>query len=136
MENLSLSPALAARAPSRMLVGVGRALTALVSLFLAIDAVAKLIPLAAVVEGTQKLGFDPSVIRPLGAVLATATLLHVTPRTQLVGAVLLTAYLGGATATHVLSGTPFWFPVAMGVLLWIAYALRSAQVRALLSSAR
>ena len=63
-------------------------------------------------------------------------LVAVVRRTQLVGAVLVSAYLGGATATHVHSGTPFWFPVVMGVILWIAYGLRSPQLRALVLSNR
>ena len=67
-------------------------------------------------------------------VLALSTLLHLLPRTQFVGALLLTAYLGGATATHVRIGQPFWFPVAMGAILWIAYALRSPSLRALILS--
>ena len=66
--------------------------------------------------------------------LAVSTLLHLIPRTQLLGALLVTAYLGGATATHVHTGTPFWFPVVMGVILWIAYGLRSPQLRALVLS--
>ena len=110
--------------------------TGLVAAFLSVDAVAKLIPLAPVVEATQNLGFSADVIRPLGLVLAVSTALHVVPRTRLLGAVLLSAYLGGATATHVHAGTPFWCPVAMGVILWIAYGLRSSQLRSLVLSAR
>lgn len=88
------------------------------------------------VEASQKLGLGVDVIRPLGLVLLVSTLLHVVPRTQLLGAVLVTAYLGGATATHVLTGTPFWFPVVMGLVLWIAYGLRSPQLRTFVISAR
>lgn len=109
-------------------------LSGLIVAFLLLDAIGKLIPLAPVIEGTQRLGYDVAVIRPLGVVLAVSTLLHVLARTQLLGAVLLTAYLGGATATLVHAGTPFWFPVAMGALLWIAYYLRSSRLRALFHS--
>jgi hypothetical protein len=121
---------------SRAGVWTGRVLTGLIVAFLLVDAVAKLIPLAPVVEASQKLGISIDVVRALGLVLAVSTLLHVIRRTQLLGAVLVTAYLGGATATHVNSGTPYWFPVAMGVLLWIAYGLRSPQLRALVLSTR
>ena len=114
------------------LVWTGRVLTGLTVTFLMLDAIAKLLQLAPVVEGTQKLGFAISVIRPLGVVLAVSTLLRVIPRMQVIGAVLLTAYLGGATATHVHAGTPFWFPIAMGVILWIAYYLRSPRLRSFL----
>jgi hypothetical protein len=63
-----------------------------------------------------------------------STILHVVPRTQVLGALLLTAYLGGATATHVRVGTPYWFPVAMGVILWTGLCLRHPRLRALLLS--
>jgi hypothetical protein len=118
-------------------VWTGRVLTGSIVAFLLLDAIGKLIPLAPVVEGTQKVGYGVEVIRPLGVALAVSALLHVIRPTQFVGAVLLTAYLGGATATHVRIGTPFWVPVLMGVILWIAYALRSSRLRAfLLSSSR
>jgi hypothetical protein len=109
-------------------------LTGLVAAFLLVDALGKLLVLAPVLEGTQELGYPVEIIRPLGVVLAAATLLHLIPRTQLLCALLLTAYLGGATATHVRVGTPFWFPVAMGVILWAGYVLGQPQVRALVFS--
>lgn len=123
-------------AAARIGIWVGRSLTGLLATALLVDAIAKLIPLAPVVEATTKLGFHEAVIRPFGIVLAASTILHVVPRTQLFGAVLLTAYLGGATATHVHVGTPFWFPVVMGVILWIAYGLRSPELRTLILSRR
>lgn len=138
MDDVLSSPPLgaAARDPSRAQIWTGRALTGLIVTFLLVDAGAKLVPLAPVVEASQRLGLGIDAIRPIGLVLAISTLLHVVRRTQLVGAILVSAYLGGATATHVLSGTPFWFPVAMGVLLWIAYGLRRPELRSLVLSAR
>jgi hypothetical protein len=140
MNDVLASPPLAAapRDTSRAQIWTGRTLTGLIVAFLLVDAGAKLVPLAPVVEASQKLGIGVDVIRPLGLVLAVSTLLHLVRRTQLVGAVLVTTYLGGATATHVLTGSPFWFPVVMGVLLWIAYGLRSQELRSLVlsSSAR
>ena len=121
---------------SRLRVWTGRVLTGLIASFLLLDAVGKLIPIQAALEGTRELGYSANVLRPLGVVLALSTSLHLVPRTELVGALLLTAYLGGATATHVRTGTPFWFAVAMGMLLWIAYYLRSPALRAFLSTAR
>ena len=131
MDTALASPPLAT---SRAAIWTGRVLTGLIAAFLLIDAGAKLIPLAPVVEASVKLGFSIDAIRPLGLVLATSTLLHLVRRTELLGAVLVSAYLGGATATHVHTGTPFWFPVAMGVLLWIAYGLRRPQLRAFVLS--
>lgn len=123
-----LSPHASPRS-ARAAVWSGRVLTGLIAAFLVVDAVVKLIPLDAVVEATRKVGFEAGAVRPMGAVLLVSTLLHLFRPTQLLGAVLVTAYLGGATATHVHIGTPFWFPVAMGVLLWVAYGLRSHELR-------
>jgi hypothetical protein len=127
-------PALPSVRHPRAQLWTGRVLTGLVAAFLLVDALAKVLQLAPVIEATQKLGFTVSVIRPLGVLLAVSTLLHLIPRMQVLGAVLLTAYLGGATATLVHAGTSFWFPVAMGAILWIAYYLRSPQLRSFLSS--
>ncbi len=113
---------------------IGRVLTGLIVAFLLLDGIGKLVPLAAYVEGTRQLGFAVEVIRPLGVLLTVSVLLHVIPRTQLLGALLLTAYLGGATATLVRAGTPYWFPVATGILLWTGLCLRNPHVRALVTS--
>jgi hypothetical protein len=136
MENVLVSTNSFGARNSRSSLWTGRVLTGLVVTFLVLDAVAKLMVLPPVVEATRQLGYAVGVIRPLGLLLAVFTLLHVFPRTQLVGALLLTAYLGGATATHVRSGTPFWFPVAMGAIIWIAYYLRSPSLRAFFLSAQ
>jgi uncharacterized membrane protein len=118
----------------RALVWTGRVLTGLIVAFLLVDAIGKLIPLAPYVEGTQQVGYAVELLRPLGLVLAIPTLLHLIPRTQFFGAVLLTAYFGGAVATHVRTGTPFWVAIVFCVTLWIAYAMRSARLRAFLIS--
>ena len=137
MENvLTSTVSLDARSPrairaSRAWLWIGRVLTGLCVAFLLFDALGKLLMLAPYVEGTRQVGYAIGVIRPLGLVLALSTLLHLLPRTQFVGALLLTAYLGGATATHVRIGQPFWFPVMTGAILWIAYSLRSPSLRAL-----
>jgi hypothetical protein len=113
------------------LVWIGRALTGLVVAFLVLDAAGKLIAVAPVLEGTQRLGYSVHLVRPIGLVLLASALLHLVPRTQVLGALLVTAYLGGATATHVRVGEPFWFPVAMGAIFWAAFTLRSTRARAL-----
>jgi hypothetical protein len=118
----------------RGLVWTGRVLTGLIVAFLLVDAIGKLIPLAPYVEGTVRVGYAAELLRPLGLALAIPTLLHLFLRTQFFGAVLLTAYFGGAVATHVRTGTPFWMPIAFCVILWAAYAMRSARLRAFLLS--
>jgi hypothetical protein len=122
---------------SRAQVWTGRVLTGLISAFLLLDALGKLLMLAPVVEASRKVGFAEATIFPLGVVLFVSTLLHLLRRTQLVGAVLLTAYLGGAVATHVHLGTgasSLVMPVVMGVLLWVAYGLRNPLFRSFLLS--
>jgi len=116
------------------LLWTGRIPTTLGALFLFFDAVAKLLRLAPVVEGTTQLGYSASVILPLGIVLLLSTVLYVLPRTANLGAILLTGYLGGAVATHVRAGNPLathvLFPVYLGVLLWGGLYLRNARLRA------
>src|SRR5438128_3329414 len=121
---------------SRKRLWVGRILSALPSLFLLVDGAAKLVKPAPVVEGTVKLGYTESVIIPLGIVLLTCTILYVIPRTSVLGAILLTGYLGGAVATHVRVGDPLFthilFPVYLGVLIWGGLYLRDDRLRALI----
>jgi hypothetical protein len=117
---------------ARWMVWTGRVLTGLIVAFLLVDAVGKLIPLAPYVEGTKQAGYAVELLRPLGLLLAIPTLLHLIPRTQFLGALLLTAYFGGAVATHVRAGTSAWFPVVFCTILWAAYVMRSARLRAFL----
>jgi len=83
-----------------------------------------------------ELGYNESVIIPLGIVLTAITIIYIIPRTAVLGAVLLTGYLGGAVATHVRVGAgafPIIFPVIMGALVWGGLYLRDARVSNLLS---
>jgi len=116
----------------RAMVWTGRVLTGLVVAFLLVDAVGKLIPLAPYVEGTKQAGYAVELLRPLGLLLAIPTLLHLIRRTEFLGALLLTAYFGGAVATHLRTGTSPWFPILFCVILWAAYAMRSARLRSFL----
>ena len=109
-----------------------RIIGSLLVLFLAVDAAGKILRLAPYVEGTAKVGYPDGCLVPIGLVLLASTILYVVPRTAFLGAVLLTAYLGGATATHVRMGQPFFFPVVFGVLVWGCLYLRDVRVRALL----
>jgi DoxX-like family len=112
----------------------GRVLSALSSLFLLFDAVMKLVKPAPVVEATVALGYPESVIRGLGIALLASTILYVIPRTAVLGAILLTGYLGGAVATHVRVGSgafPVVFPIILGALLWGGLYLRDERLRSL-----
>ena len=113
----------------------GRIISALPILFLLFDGIAKLFKPAFVVEGTLKYGYAESVIIPLGIVLTLCTILYAIPRTAVLGAILLTGYLGGAVNTHVRAGEgwfPILFPVIFGVLLWGGLYLRDERLRALI----
>jgi hypothetical protein len=113
----------------------GIIVSALPVLFLLMDGVMKLVKPEPVVTGTVELGYDVSVIVPLGIVLLLSTILYLIPQTAIFGAVLLTAYLGGAVATHVRIGNPLFthtlFPVYLGILLWLGLWLRDARLKAL-----
>jgi hypothetical protein len=109
-----------------------RILGSLVILFLLVDGAGKVLRLAPYVEGTAKVGYPAESLVPLGVVLLVCTLLYAIPRTAVLGAVLLTGYLGGAVATHVRMGQPFFFPVIFGVIIWGCLYVRDARVRSLL----
>lgn len=104
-------------------------------LFLLIDGIMKLFKPAVVVNATVDLGYSESVIVPLGIVLTACTILYVIPRTAVLGAVLLTGYLGGAIATHVRIGAPAFnviFPVIVALFVWGGLYLRDTRVAELL----
>jgi len=105
----------------------GIIISALPALFLLFDGVMKLVKPPIVVETTVQLGYPESVILGLGIVLTACTVIYVIPRTAVLGAILLTGYLGGAVATQVRAGGgpfPILFPVIVGALLWGGLFLR------------
>ena len=115
----------------------GFSMSALVVLFLLMDAGMKLAAVQPVLEAGQQIGFPGvAMARKLGAVLLVCTLLYVWPRTSLLGAILVTAFLGGAVATHVRLGNPLFthvlFGVYVGILLWGGLLLREPRLRLLL----
>lgn len=123
---------------SKGTVWAGRILTGLPILFLLFDAIGKLwrpLP-AAVVEGTTKLGWPLSAIPGIGAVLLISVILYAIPRTAVLGAILLTGYLGGAVATQVRVANPLFgyilAPVYVGIFVWGGLFFRDPRVRALI----
>jgi hypothetical protein len=120
---------------SRSAIWTGRILGGLAVVFLFLDALGKLLRLTPVIEGTTRFGYSETVIVPLGIVLAACTAAYAIPRLSVLGAILLTGYLGGAVATHVRAGDsvfPIVFPVIMGTLLWVGLWLRDKRLRTLL----
>ena len=84
-----------------------------------------------VTEGMTKYGYPANVAKPILIVEIVCAVLYLIPQTAVLGAILLTGYLGGAVATHVHASEPVWFPVIFGVLVWLGLFLRDARVRAL-----
>ena len=123
---------------SKKRLWAGRIVSGLIVMFLLVDGVMKSMKARVAVEGTIQLGYPESVIVWLGIVLLACTLLYAIPRTSILGAILLTGYLGGAVATHVRVGDPLFshafFPVYLGVLLWGSLLLRDNRLRALIVS--
>jgi hypothetical protein len=127
------APTTAARPVSRAASRTGTVLTVLIALFLVFDAVPKILQLPFVVEATRQMGFAPSAVPVIGAVLAVCLALYLVPRTAILGAVLLTGYLGGAVCAQLRIDAPLFstmlFPVYFGTLVWVALYLRSPQLR-------
>ncbi len=134
MDPVLTSPGLTVAPLPNKLVWTGRILTGLSVAFLLFDGVVKLSPIEPVVEAFGRLGYPVELAPYLGTVLVACTALHAIPRTQLLGALLLTAYLGGACASHVRIGDPFWFPIVMGLMLWAGLYLREPRLRMLLGT--
>jgi hypothetical protein len=117
---------------SKKRLWVGRVLGALVVLFLLFDGIIKVMRIAPVLQAFARLGYPDSLAVSIGILLLACTALYAIPRTSVLGAILLTAYLGGATATHVRAGEPFYFPVVFGVLVWAGLFLRDNRLGALI----
>jgi DoxX-like family len=101
-------------------------------LLLLFSASMKLLQLPEAMKGFAHLGYPDYVAFPLGIVELTCTVLYLVPRTSVLGAILLTGYLGGATATHLRIGEPFYMAVLLGMLVWGGLYLRDERLRALL----
>lgn len=111
---------------------IGWVLTGLVTLFLiGASGVPKFIDFPGKAEMFAKLGVTLEMGKTLGFLEIALAVLFVIPRTSFLGAILLTGYLGGATWAHVRINEPFWFPIALGVIMWIGLSLRLPEVFAL-----
>ena len=109
----------------------GAVMSALPALALTMSGVMKLMKPAPIVEGFTKLGYSPDLALGIGITELVCTVLYVIPQTAVLGAILLTGYLGGATATHVRLGEPFHTPVIIGVWVWGGLYLRDPRLRVL-----
>jgi hypothetical protein len=114
----------------------GYALTAFVALFLTFDTVLKVLQLAPAVQGTTELGYPASTVLTIGLIELVCLALYLIPRTSVLGALVLTGYLGGAIATHVRIGSPLpthtLFPIYVALMVWGGLYLRESRLRELL----
>jgi hypothetical protein len=114
----------------------GWVLSGLVIAFLVVDAGMKLLALDVVNETMAQLGWPAEYSRTLGAIMIVCIVLYAWPRTAVIGAILLTGYLGGAMATHLRIGSPLFshvlFGAYLGLFVWGGLYLRDARVRAVL----
>lgn len=135
MEITHTSPDASPTGPAWM-TWTGRVTTALVVLFLGFDGVMKVVKVAPVVETMTELGYPDRLSRGLGALELFCVAAYLWKRTSILGALLLTGFLGGAVSTHLRVGDPWashtLFPIYVGVLAWAGLLLRSPRARALL----
>ncbi len=118
-------------AQSKAMTIAGWILTVLPCPLLVMSAAFKLMQSEVVTKGFAEQNWPLNTAVPLGIVELLSTILYLIPQTAVLGAILLTGYLGGATAVHVRLSEPFWMPVAMGVVLWLGIYLRDPRLRAL-----
>ena len=120
-----------AAAGSKWKARTGWALTALFGAFMIFDGVGKLMMPAPVVEATVRLGFPVNLIPGVGILILACTLVYLIPRTAILGAILLTGFLGGAVAIQMRAGSPLFenlFPVILGILMWGGIYLRECRL--------
>ena len=121
---------------SKTMTYAGWTLSVLVILFMIMDLTMKFMQLPIVLSTTEQLGWPTSSVTTLAVLLLIATALYAFPKTSVLGAILLTGYLGGAVATHVRIGSPLFshvlFGVYLGLFVWGGLYLRDARIRALI----
>ena len=111
-------------------VGVG--ISVLLSLLFGMSAVMKLMGGARVMEGMAHLGLPESLVIPLGILELSCVAIYLFPATSIVGAILLTGYIGGAICTHLRVGDPFFFQIVLGICVWLGVHLRDNRLRELI----
>jgi uncharacterized membrane protein YphA (DoxX/SURF4 family) len=142
MSNQILAGTGADRRTGPRMIWIGRILSGLAAAFLVLDGVMKLFQPRFVIESTRDIGWpaDPLTLAVLGGLLLVITALYLFPRTAVLGAVLLTGFLGGAVASHARIGSPLFthdlFGVYLGLFVWGGLWLRDSRLRILLPLSR
>ena len=123
-----MQPAIQTKPMSKGRVWTGRVLSGLAVLFLLFDGIMKILKVAPVLETHAQLGIPDALARPIGVLELLCVLVYLIPQTSVLGAILLTGYLGGAVMTHVRVGSPLFshvlFPTYVGALIWGGLVLR------------
>lgn len=114
------------------MVWVGRVISGLLSLLFAMSGFMKLKGGAEVMAGMAHLGLPDSLILPLGILELSCVVIYLIPATSVVGAILLTGYIGGAICAHMRIGDPFFFQIALGICVWLGLYLRENRLKALI----
>ena len=120
------------RGSSKAMIWTGRVISTLCVLMMGMSATMKFIKPDGMAQGMEHLGWPMALATNLGIVELTCTILYVIPQTAVLGAILLTGYLGGATATHARIGDPFFAPIILGMAIWGGLFFRDARIRALI----
>jgi hypothetical protein len=113
-------------------VWVGRVISGLVSLLFAMSAFMKLMGGAEVRQGMAHLGLPESLIMPLAILEISCVVIYAIPATSVLGAILLTGYIGGAICTHLRVGDPFFMQIAIGIFIWLGLYLRENRLKELI----
>jgi hypothetical protein len=114
---------------SRTALWAGRVISSICVLFLLFDAVAKILKSSQAVTGSVALGIPEYSIPAIGVLLLISTIIYSIPRTAIMGAILLTGYLGGAIAIMMRAGQPLYFAAVFGILVWLGLYFRNEKVR-------
>ena len=116
---------------SRKIVWVGRVISVLMSLLFAMSAFMKLKGGAEVMQGMAHLGLSESLIMPLAILEISCVVIYAVPATSVLGAILLTGYIGGAICTHLRVGDPFYLHIVLGIMVWLGIYLREDRLKPL-----
>ncbi len=123
---------------SKNTMWTGRVVSGFAVLFMLFDSITKILKVDAVMKATAQLGYPTELISVIGVILLVCVVIYVVPRTSILGAILLTGYLGGAVATNLRMGTPIFsnalFPVYFGFAVWAGLYLRDVRLRSMLAS--
>lgn len=133
MESTIENTSTRASASGRGGVWTGRVLSGIAVLFMLFDSITKIIQVPEVLKASANLGYGAGTIQIVGIILLACVVVYVIPRTSIIGAVLLTGYLGGAVEANLRAGTPLFsnllFPVYFGIVVWAGLYLRNRRVR-------